>query len=116
MGYITQKYNTWESAELRSKLSIRQLQLGQKRVARAEEVSKEGKLCHSILPRLEGAVPKAAGAGSGMALGRGSSTSAQICGLLKKLLPYVCFSIAFLESYCAVTTHALTRFHTALLV
>lgn len=44
-------------------------EMSQERVARAEEVSKEGKLCHSILPRLEGAALKAAGAGSGMVLG-----------------------------------------------
>lgn len=38
-------------------------------VARAEEISKEDKICCSILPRLEGKVLKAAGPGSGIALG-----------------------------------------------
>lgn len=44
-------------------------EMSQEGMARAEEISKEDKICHSILPRLEGAVLKAAGPGSGMALG-----------------------------------------------
>lgn len=43
-------------------------EMSQERVARAEEVTKEDKLHHSILPRLEGAVLKTAWVwnGSGM--------------------------------------------------
>lgn len=60
----------WERAGLCSnECKSTPAETSQERVVRAEEISKEDKLCHSIFHRLEGAVLKAAGAGSGMALG-----------------------------------------------
>lgn len=54
-------------AVLKTECKATPAETSQERAARAEEVSKEGKICHSILPKLEGAVLKAVG--SGMALG-----------------------------------------------